>query len=142
MREPSQIEAETRIEHEADTNVILAATLILATVLWMVALATGKLAWISQLVRPYVPKWFSLANALLVPITCALAALRSVAFRANFLFALAMLAQVSLLGLTAQDHPVVKASVTVFMYYEAFVLIPRWNRRILEKGREGRVLNI
>ncbi len=123
-------------------NVLLAGFLLLALALWLIALTTGKLAAIRQLVHPYLPTWFSVANALLVPVTGALVALRSIPFRVSFFFGLAFLAQVSLLGVTAQDYPVVKAMVTVFLYYEAFVLIPNWNRRILERTRGGSVLGL
>jgi hypothetical protein len=141
MRQSNQLVGEDNRGRPA-ANVLLAAVLLLVTTAWLIAYATGKLTSMIELLHPYLPGWFSLVNALLVPVTGALAALRSVPFRANFLFVLVMLAQASLLGLTMQDHPVVKAAVTIFLYYEAFILIPRWNHRIVETAKGRNVLSL
>jgi len=123
-------------------NILLAAILLLVTAAWLIALATGKLASMRGLVRPYLPAWFPLANALLLPLTCAIAGLRVIPFRVNFIFAIGMLGQASLLGLETDKHPVVSFAVTIFLYYEAFVLIPRWNHRIVETTRGPNVLGL
>jgi|SRR5579859_4691289 len=128
-------------QYQADINVIMSGILILATALWLIAAATGKLAAMQQAVRPYLPSWFALANLLVAPITCVLAGSRAVKFRVGFFFALVFLAQLSLIGLSAETVPIVKGAVTIVLYYETFSLIPKWNQRILERGREGRVLD-
>lgn len=141
MRQSNELVGEANRGPQA-MNVLLAAILVLVTGAWLIALATGKLASMRALVRPHLPAWFSLANALLLPITSALAALRSIPFRVNFLFAVAMLAQASLLGLTAQDHPIINAAVTIFWYYEAFILVPRWNHRIAKNAKARSLLGL
>jgi hypothetical protein len=138
--ESSQVSSEH--QYQADLNVILAATLMLITILWLIAFATGKLEAMQQVIRPYLPSWFALANLLLVPITCVLAGARLVSFRMGFLFVLLFLAQLSLLGLSTQKYPVVRGFVTILLYYETFALIPKWNRRIVEKGRSASVLGL
>ena len=120
----------------------MSGILILVTALWLIASATGTLSAIQQAVRPYLPSWFALANLLAAPITCVLAGSRAVKFRIGFFFALVFLAQLSLIGLSAETVPIVKGVVTIVLYYETFSLIPKWNRRILDKGREGRALNL
>jgi hypothetical protein len=129
-------------ESEKSINVVMSATLVLFSFLWLIAFITGKTDALGQSLRPYLPSWFDLANLLLVPITAALAGLRLVSFRVGFLFVFLFFAQLSLLGLSSERYPSLKGAVVLFLYYEAFWLIPKWNRRILERGREGRVLNL
>ena len=123
-------------------NVILSVILLLVTVLWLVGFMTGKVAAMGQILRPYLPPWFLLLNLSVVPVTCALAGSRAVSFRTNFLFILAFVVQMSLLPLSGEKYPVPKALIVIFLYYETFVLVPKWNRRILERGRDASVLHL
>jgi hypothetical protein len=123
--------------HRGDINVLLSAGLVLFVTIWLVALISGKLASTEEALRPHLPSWFSLVNALIIPVTYAFAASRLISFRLSLFFGVAMLVQLSLFGLTSHDHPAVKIAVTVILYYESFVLVPRWNRRILERRSGG-----
>ena len=142
MHTTGQVEPKTNDQYQADLNVIMSGILILVTALWLIASATGTLSAMQQAVRPYLPSWFALANLLVAPFTCVLAGSRGVKFRIGFVFALLFLAQLSLIGLSADKFPIVKGFVTILLYSETFALIPKWNRRILDKGREGRALNL
>jgi hypothetical protein len=115
---------------------------LLYGVLWLAADAFGLFAWVQAELRPYLPAWFVLFNALLLPVTEAFSGLRSFPFKINITFMFIFTLQLVLLGLTVENHPIVKGAVTIFLFYETFLLIPKWNRRILERGREGRVLNL
>jgi hypothetical protein len=139
---PAPFNASSRDQYQKDLNVILAAALMLITILWLIAFATGKLTAMQQVIRPYLPSWFALANLLLVPITCVLAGTRFVNFRVGLFFILIFLAQLSLLGLSAEKYPVAKGLVTILLYYETFVLVPKWNRRILERGADNSILHL
>jgi phosphate starvation-inducible membrane PsiE len=129
-------------ESEKSINVVMSAILILFGFLWLIAFVAGKTDALGQNLRPYLPSWFDLVNLLLVPITGALAGSRLVSFRVGFLFVLIFVAQLSLLGLSSEKYPLLKGGVVIFLYYETFLLIPKWNRRISEKSQEGRVLNL
>ena len=132
MRQSNQIEV-----RRYSINVLLSAALILFGFLWLIALASGKVAAVGGVLRPYLPSWFLLANLLVAPITCALAGSRAVSFRIGVFFVLVFVAQLSLLGLSADTYPTAKALVIVLLYLETFVLIPRWNRRIQQGGEAG-----
>ncbi len=123
-------------------NVLLAAILIFCGVLWLVAVMTGKLAWLRHILGPYLPTWFPLANLLLVPVTCALSGLRSIRFKISFFLILVFVFQLALMGLSAERYPGTTGLVTVFLYFETFILVPRWNRRLSEAGRSGSVLHL
>jgi len=110
--------------------------------LWFVAFATGKLEAMQQAISPYLPSWFALANLLLVPITCVLAVARFFSFRTGFFFILIFAAQMSLMGLSAQKYRVLEGLVVIFLYYEQFALIPKWNRRIRERGADSSILHL
>jgi hypothetical protein len=109
-------------------NVFLSAALMVFGIVWLVAFATGKVAVIQSTLRPYLPSWFPLANLLLAPITCALAGLRAIGFKIGLFFVLVFVAQLSILGLPA-DYPTPKALLVILLYFETFVLLPRWNRQ-------------
>ena len=123
-------------------QVAIASAILLYTVLWLVAYATGTFNHLQGELRPYLPGWFLVVNALLIPVTNAISGLRSFSRKVSLIFFLILSVQLALLGLTAEKYPIVKGSVTIFLYYETFLLIPNRNRRILEKGREGQVLNL
>ncbi|PYT86868.1 MAG: hypothetical protein DMG36_25935 [Acidobacteria bacterium] len=135
MRESNQIEARSYL-----INVLLSVALIVFGILWLIAFASGKVAVIGGMLRPYLPSWFPLANLLLAPITCALAGSRAVSFRIGFFFVLVFVGQLSLLGLSADRYPTTKALFIIFLYFETFVLLPRWNRRMRQSGEAGTVL--
>ena len=80
--------------------------------------------------RPYLPAWFPVANLLLVLVSGALAQLRSVSFRTNFIFIFVFGFQLALVPLSTERHPVAGALVTMLIYLETFVLVPKWNRRL------------
>lgn len=103
-----------------DTNAILAGLLLLFAALWLGAYMTGKLDTMQETLRPHLPSWFALANLLILPITCALAGSHSLSFRTGLIFVLIFVAQLSVLGLSAEKYRVAKGLVTVFLYYETF----------------------
>jgi hypothetical protein len=123
-------------------QVVLASAILLYTTLWLVADVSGAFTWIKGELRPYLPAWFALVNALLIPVTEALSGLRLFSFKINLAFFMILTCQLVLLGLTVEKHPLVKGAVTIFLFYETFSLIPNWNRRFLERERKGRVLNL
>jgi len=137
MRARDQIEVDTSNQYPGYVNLALAAILLVFGVLWLIAFSTGKLAVMVHALHPYLPSWFALANLVLVPITCGLAGSRFVGFKTNFLFIFIFVAQLSLLTISAEAYPIPKALITVFLYFESFLLLPRWNRRILETTRRA-----
>lgn len=144
MREPGTLNSKGKEEEEAPEvlNVAIAATVLLYTVLWLVGLVTGKFVWIRDWLRPYLPPWFLTANLLLTPVACALSGLKSLSLKTRFTSFLIFGFQLVILGLSAEKYPVMKALVVIFIYYEAFVLIPGRNRRFLEAQRGGTVLGV
>jgi hypothetical protein len=122
-------------------NVAMSAILVLVSILWLVAFMSGKTAVMGQILGPYLPSWILLANLGAVPVTCALAGSRAVSFRTNFLFILIFLAQMSLLPLSGENYPIPKALAILFVYLETFLFLPKWNRRILERGQDGTILH-
>jgi hypothetical protein len=137
MRQSNQIEA-----HPYSINVLLSAALILFGILWLIAFASRKVAVLGGVLRPYLPSWFPLANLLLTPITCVLAGSRAVSFRIGVFFVLVFVAQLSLLGLSTDKYPTTKALLIILLYFETFVLLPRWNRQMRQSGEAGTVLGL
>lgn len=142
MRKPGQVTAEPQEGAVDVRSVALALVILLYTILWLVAEFTGTFAWVRGELRPYLPASFLLINVLLTPVTGALSGLRSLSFKTNLVFFLVLTLQLALLGLTAEKYPVAKGLVTIFLYYETFALIPKWNRRILERGTDSSILHL
>ena len=142
MRAPDQIEVDTSNQYSGCVSLVLAAILLVFGILCLIAFSTGKLAVMVNALHPYLPSWFALANLVSVPITCALAGSRLVGFRTNFLFIFIFVAQLSLLTISAEAYPIPKALITIFLYFESFLLLPRWNRRILESTKGHSVLGL
>jgi hypothetical protein len=47
-------------------------------------------------------------------------------------------------GLAGEKYPYVQAVVTVFLFLEAYFILPKWNRRIEDRNipRDGNVLHL
>lgn len=134
MRKSNQIET-----HPYPTNVFLSAALLLFGIVWLIAFASGKVAIVEGILRPHLPSWFPLANLLLAPITCALAGSRATGFKIGLFFVLVFIAQLSLLGLSTDRYPTTKGLIVILLYFETFVLLPRWNRQMRQSAETTRL---
>jgi hypothetical protein len=137
----------TKIKRQDDNaraalDVVLVAVMYLVTALWLVAFMAGGITRLGNVLRPYIPSWLLLANLLSVPITMALGQLRAVSFRASFFISPIFIAQMSLIGLSGEDYPLLKGIVMAFLFYESYILIPKWNRRSLDAQKGHTVLGI
>jgi hypothetical protein len=50
--------------------------------------------------------------------------------------------QAGMFGLVGEKYPFVQGVVTAFTFIEAYVILPRWNRRITEGKSDGTVLRL
>jgi hypothetical protein len=128
--------------YRAALNVILVGLVYLATALWLVTFFAGGIGWFRNALRPHIPSWLLLANLLLVPVTGALVGLRSFGFRKSLCVFPIFLAQVSMIGLSGEDYPVVESLVMIFLLYETFILVPGRNRLFLDAQCGHRVLGL
>src|SRR5690242_4494453 len=143
MHESNSVDGREPLEdHAGFLNLLLAAALLFLTFAWLIGWVVGWIPKMRRELGPHLPTWFPVVNLVLTPVTCALAGLRAIPFRAGFFVVLVFVCQVSLLGLSAENHPIANALVMVFLYYEAFVLVPRWNRRFVQATEGGSVLGI
>lgn len=116
-------------------NVVIASAALVYGALWIIGAFTGALDGLRHVIRPYMPDWLALSILLLSPVTLALAELRTTGLVTSLMSAVVFGFQAAVMGLAARDHPVVSAMVTLFLYVEAFSLIPRLNRRTSGKNQ-------
>jgi hypothetical protein len=123
-------------------RVLLVFALYLYAFMWLVQSVLTKNTWLNNLFRPYLPNWALLILAFSAPVTLALIGLRSVPWKISILFAFIGFIQAGMFGLVGEKYRLVQGVITVFAFIEAYVILPKWNRRILEGKRDGTILHL
>jgi uncharacterized protein YacL len=133
-------------------RVIAVAALLLYTAIWLAqSFVTGD-KWLNDLVRPYLADWAILAIAFSVPITAALAWLDAIplghgsafllSWRVNVFFAIVLSIQGALFGLIGERYRWVQGGMTLFLYLEVYLILPRLERRKAEQKQDGTILDL
>src|SRR6266850_7479309 len=121
MRESNSVDRREPLEDDPGVpNLVLAVALLLLTFAWLIGWAVGWIAKMRRELGLYLPTWFPVVNLELTPVTYALAGLRAMPLRVGFFVFLVFVCQASLLGLSAENHPIANAIVMLFLYYETF----------------------
>lgn len=115
-------------------RVLLVFALYLYAFVWLVQSVLTKNIWLNNLFRPYLPDWGLLFVAFSAPVTLALIGLRSVPWKISILFAFVGCIQAGMFGLVGEKYRFVQGVVTAFVFFEAYVILPKWNRRITESA--------
>lgn len=125
-------------------RVLLVFALYLYAFVWLVQSVLTKNIWLNNLFRPYLPDWALLLVALSAPVTLALIGLRSVPWKMSIFFAFVGYIQVGLFGLVGERYRLLQGAVTLFAFFQVYVLLPRLNRRIEDRNipRDGTVLHL
>ena len=123
-------------------RVLLVFAVYLYMFVWLAQSIVTKNLWLNDLLRPYLPNWALLIAAFSAPITLALIGVHSVPWRISILFVLIGCIQAGMLGLVGEKYRFVQGVITIFGFVEAYVLIPRWNRRIADGKSDGTVLQL
>ena len=123
-------------------RVLVVFALYLYTFVWLVQSGLTKDIWLNNLLRPYLPNWALLVVALSAPVTLALIGLRSIPWKISIFFAFISSIQVGMFGLMGEKYRLVQGVITVFAFIEAYVILPRWNRRIADGKSDGTVLHL
>ena len=132
---------ETRVDPR---RVLLVFAAYLYMFVWLVQSIVTKNLWLNDVLRPYLPNWALLIAAFSAPVTLALIGVHSVPWRISILFVFIGCIQAGMFGLVGEKYRFVQAVITVFGFIEAYVLIPRWNRWIEDRGisKDGTVLHL
>ncbi|MGC1618260.1 MAG: hypothetical protein WA765_07185 [Candidatus Acidiferrum sp.] len=125
-------------------RVLLVLAVLLYTFVWLIQSILTRDLWFDNLLRPYLPGWALLAVGLSAPITVALVALRTIPWKISIFFAFLLPVQGGLFGLVGERYRLVQGAVTLFAFFEVYVLLPRINRRIEDRSipRDGTVLHL
>jgi hypothetical protein len=144
MQRPKRLTAGPESSDTAtDPRRVLAAfAVLLYTFLWLTQSILTRDFWLKDLFRPLLPNWALLAVAFTTPITCVLVGLRSIPWKTSLLASFVLSIQGALFGLVGEKYRFVQGAVTLFVYVEAFVILPRWNRRIESGKGDGTVLHL
>jgi hypothetical protein len=123
-------------------RVLVVFAVYLYAFVWLIVGIATHFNWLNNLLRPYLANWTLLAIGLSTPITLAVVSLRSIPWKITrpFLFILPL--QGALFGLIGEKYRYVQGAVTVFVFFEAYVILPEWNRRIIQSERNGGILGL
>lgn len=123
-------------------RVLLVFAWCLFAFLWLVQSILTKNIWLNNLFRPYLPDWALLVVGISAPVTLLLVGLRSVPWKISIFSAFIVCIQAGMLGLVGEKYRLVQGAVTIFGFIEAYVILPRWNRRIADGKSDGTVLHL
>ena len=124
-------------QDNGNRRAVVAITLLLYTFAWIVVgIATRNTRLIDAL-RPYFASWALWALALSVPVTAALVGLRKVPWEITKLCMLILPIQGAIFGLVGEKYPYLQVGVTILVYFEAYLILPEWNRRASRDENES-----
>ena len=125
-------------------RLLVVFAIIVFTLIWLVQSILTRDFWLKNLFRPYLPGWALLVNAFTAPLTMALVGLRTIPWKATIALSFIMLLQASLFGLVGERYPWVQGGVTLFGYFEAYLLLTRLNRYIEDRNlpKDGTLLDL
>ena len=102
--------------------------------LYVIGCFTGTFTQLQQAIGPYMPDWVALTILLLAPVTYALATLPSTGPGTGLALGIVFCCQTAIMSLAARQHPLLCALVILFLYVEAFSIVPRRNQRLSGKN--------
>lgn len=144
MQPSKRLKAESEPQGDpVDPRKVLVVFAIYVYVLvWLVAGIGTRYTWLYNALRPYLPDWALLVIGLSAPLTLALVGLRTIPWKISMLFSLILPLQGALIGLVGEKFRYVQGAVTLFAFFEAYLILPRWNRYIEDRGKGGSVLGL
>lgn len=108
---------------------------------WLILAITTRYVWLNNLLRPYLPGWALLVIGFTTPITLASLGLRTTPWSITRVLLFLVPLQGALFGLLAEKYRFVQIAVTALVWFEAYFILPAWNRRIEGRARGSRVLS-
>jgi len=123
-------------------RVIVAFLLYVYILAWLIVSLLTKDLWVNNLLRPYLPDWALLAVAFTAPITLAIVGLDRIQWRIRVLFIFILSMQAAMFGLAGERFRYVQGGITLLAFLEAYVNLPKLNRRSSELGNDGTILNL
>jgi hypothetical protein len=111
-------------------NIVIAFCILGIGVVWLGLSTFGVDHRAVEAIRPWLPKWFALANLFVAPLLVALAVgpLR-VHPKQSIGLVVVTLISISMLYLSHASYPRATIADEVGIWLEAFVIFPAWNRR-------------
>jgi hypothetical protein len=147
-----QINQQSEDREVTPRRMIAVGALLLYTTVWLAQAFITRDIWLNNLFRPYLADWAILLLAFSVPITAALAFLDAIplgrgitfllSWRTNAFFAIILSIQAALFGLVGERYRWVQGGITLFLYLEAYFILPKLNRRIAEQKEDDTVLHL
>lgn len=140
------MKARVRVPSERDSpdprRVLVVFLIYVYIFVWLIVGIFTKYTWLNNLLRPYLPDWALLVIGLSAPITATLVGLRAIPWKVTKVFLFILPVQGALFGLVAKKYPYVGGAVTVLLFFLAYLILPEWNRRILEREGHGTTLHL
>jgi len=129
-------------ESEDFRRVLLVLSAYLYMFVWLILAITTRYVWLNNLLRPYLPGWALLVIGLTAPITLAGLGLRTTPWSITKVLLFLVPLQGALFGLLAEQYRFVQIAVTALVWFEAYFILPVWNRRIEGRAKGSSVLGL
>lgn len=118
-------------QSKAVWEIFMAAGVLFAVSLWLLLNVLGILPGWLKAIAPHVPGWLRVANLALAPILAAVVSLRiPIPPALRLLLSILFLVSISGLALAGEKYRWKIGLVILFLYVEAFWIIPKVNSRL------------